>query len=276
MNASKVGAVASAALLALGGLWLQAMADPAIVAKHAHRAGPSPARLPDGKPNWTGFWVPPGGLMENYRGPGGIAGAPADSTGNTTAADPTFPQLKSPYKEQYGRILEQAKKGPLPDKVALCYPPGMPGMMTMIYGMEVLQTPKIIAVTSEWQAASRRIWMDRKAHPPADELDASYAGDSIGHWEGDTLVVDTVGLRSDVPFEHRIPLKHSENTRIVERIHQTAQDILVDDVTVIDPEVFVKPWVKRYTYHYRPDLRIEEYVCLDNNRNVSEDGRQHF
>jgi hypothetical protein len=152
----------------------------------------------------------------------------------------------------------------------------MPGVMGMIYGMDVLQTSNTIALTSEWQAETRRIWLDRKEHPPADELDASYEGDSIGHWEGDVLVVDTVGLRPDVPFRHQLPYLHSENTHIVERIYQKTPDLLVDEMTIIDPDVFVAPWKREFTYRYRPDLRIREYVCLDNNRNVDEDGKQKF
>ena len=238
---SRTAAIARIALIILSGLCAPAIADSP--AKTVAATGPTPARLPDGKPNWTGFWIPPGGLMDVYRGPSGLGGAPI-GVNSGIIKDPTLPELKSPYKEQYEHSLAALAKGPVPDKVALCYPPGMPGMMGMIYGMEILQTPNIIAVTSEWQAASRRIWMDLKEHPPAEELDATYTGHSIGHWEGDVLVVDTVGLRPDVPFTHQIPYMHSSDTRIVERFHQTAPDTLVDELTVIDPAVFVKPWVQ--------------------------------
>jgi hypothetical protein len=273
----KVAAIASAALIILAGLWAPALSEPAAGAAAAVTPkSPSPARLPDGKPNWTGFWVPPGGLMDVYRGPSGLDGAPIGANSGLVK-DPTLPAMKSPYKEQYEESLKELAKGrPVPDKVALCYPPGMPGMMGMIYGMEILQTPNIIAITSEWQAASRRIWMDLKKHPPAEELDDTYTGHSIGHWEGDVLVVDTVGLRADVPFQHQVPYLHSNKTRIAERFHQIAPDTLVDEVTVTDPEVFVKPWVKTFTYKYKPNLRLEEYVCLDNNRNVDAEGRQKF
>jgi len=237
--------------------------------------GPSPARLPDGKPNWTGFWVPPGGLLEVYRGPSGLEGAPA-GTNAVFGRDPSMPAMKSPYKEKYEATLEALKQGPLPDKVVLCYPVGMPGMMSMIYGMEILQTPNEIAITSEWMAETRRIWMDLKEHPPFEELDPTYDGHSIGHWEGDVLVVDTVGLRPDVPFRHQIPYPHGERTQVVERFHQTRPDTLVDEMSIIDPDVFEAPWKKTYTYHYQPTLRIREYVCLDNNRNIDDEGRQKF
>jgi hypothetical protein len=239
-----------------------------------HGAGPNPARLSSGRPNWTGFWVPVGGLLDAYHGPSGVEGRPGGVATNTAQADPTMPEMKSPYKEQLEGLLTRAKNGEeLPDKPAACFPPGMPKMMVMIYGMEVLQTPKIIALTSEYQAASRRIWMDLKDHPAADELEETYTGHSIGHWDGDTLVVDTVGIRPDVSYFRHVEMSHSRKTRIAERFHQTAPDTLVDDMTLIDPDVFVKPWIKSFTYHYRPDLRIEEYVCLDNNRAIDEQGR---
>ena len=101
--------------------------------------------------------------------------------------------MKSPYKERYEALLKQAAAGTLPDPGALCLPQGMPGMMGAIYGMEILQTPKIIAISSEFKSGTRRIWMDEKTHPPADELDETFVGHSIGRWEGDVLVVDTVG-----------------------------------------------------------------------------------
>jgi hypothetical protein len=251
---------------------------PEVGQKHStHRAGPNPARLPGGRPNWTGFWVPVGGLLEDYHGPSGVEGRPGGVATNTAQLDATMPEMKSPYKEQYAALLARANKGEqLPDRPALCFPPGMPKMMVMIYGMEVLQTPKIIALTSEYQAASRRIWMDLKDHPPADELEDSYTGHSIGHWEGDTLVVDTVGIRPDVSYLRHIEMSHSGKTHIVERFHQTSPGTLVDDMTLMDPDVFVKPWIKSYTYHYRSDLRIEEYVCLDNNRAVDDQGRAKF
>ncbi|MGC1459180.1 MAG: hypothetical protein WA825_12945 [Steroidobacteraceae bacterium] len=275
--------VVSAGLLLLGGLpVLSASASDASAPDIAldgskHSAGPKPARLSSGRPNWTGFWVPVGGLLEGYHGPSGVEGRPGGVASNTAQLDPTMPEMKSPYKEQFEGLLARARNGEeLPDKPAACFPPGMPKMMVMIYGMEVLQTPKIIALTSEYQAATRRIWMDLKNHPAADELEDTYTGHSIGHWEGDTLVVDTVGIRPDVSYLRHMEMPHSRKTRIVERFHQTAPDTLVDDMTLMDPDVFEKSWIKSYTYHYRPDLRIEEYVCLDNNRNVDAQGRGKF
>jgi hypothetical protein len=233
-----------------------------------------PARLPDGRPNLTGFWVVPNGLLEVYRGPSGITGqAPGANTRSTRRQD--IPPLKSHYEELYAETLRKSAAGELPDAVAACFPPGMPRMMGMVYGMEILQTPKIISITSEWQAATRRIWMDLAEHPPADELDPTYAGHSIGHWEGDALVVETVGIREDVPLDFT-NLPHSPKLRVTERFTQVSPGVLVDEITIDDPDLFEEPWRYRLAYLHRPALRLQEYVCLENNRNVGPDGRPVF
>jgi hypothetical protein len=233
----------------------------------------TPRRLPDGKPNWTGFWIPAGGLLDVYRGPSGVTGLNLGDA-NVPRKREDIPAMKSPYKEQYEALFAPGAKA-LPDPAALCFPVGMPRIMMMTYGMEILQTPKIVSMTSEWQAGFRRIWMDVKAHPPADELDETYNGHSIGRWVGDTLVVETVGLRQDITLDtSRIP--HGPRTKIVERFSEVSPGVLVDDITIEDPDVFVTPWTYRYVYLHKPDLRLREYVCLENNRNIDEAGSADF
>ena len=102
-------------------------------------------------------------------------------------------------------------------------------------------------------------------HPPVDEINPTFNGHSIGHWEGDTLVVDTIGLREDYPLENS-GIPHSANTRIVERYNIVKPGVIVLDITIIDPEVFVTPWEYSSTFKYAPDFRIQEYVCTENNR----------
>jgi hypothetical protein len=263
------------AALALSAVAGNAQAPTATAINAKPTIPPKPARLPDGKPNWTGFWIPVGGMMEVYRGPSGIDGGGGGATANTPLAQRNIPKLKSPYKEAYEKRMEDAKKGPLPDPATTCLPAGMPRMMGMIYGMEFLQTPNVIAITSEYGAATRRVWMDLKKHPPEDELEESYTGHSIGRWEGDTLVIDTVGIRDDVPMDQS-GLRHSKRIHIVERFTQTTPGILVVDQTVDDPEAFEAPWKQTRTFRYRPDLRLREFVCLENNRNVDAQGLPTF
>jgi hypothetical protein len=225
-----------------------------------------PARMPDGHPNWTGFWVTPGGMLEVDYGPSGVTGRGNNPNQNVRRAPTGDSGLKSPYKERYEATREAMAKNELPDTSALCIPYGMPRMMGAIYGMEILQTPNIVAITSEYQGTTRRIWMNQKAHPPADELAPTFAGHSIGHWEKDTLVVDTVGVRDDVTIDGTKP--HSPKERIIERFTQTSPGVLTDEMTVEDEDALVEPIKQTRTYHYRPDLTLGEYSCADNNRNV--------
>jgi hypothetical protein len=234
----------------------------------------TPARLPDGRPNWTGFWVTPNGLLEVYRGPSGITGAPP-GTNSRNSRRQDLPRLKPSYDKQYEDALRKSAAGEIADPVALCFPPGMPRMMGMVYGMEILQTPKVISITSEWQAATRRIWMDLDKHPSPDEIDPTYAGHSIGHWDGDVLVVETVGVREDVPLDFGY-LPHSPKLKIIERFSQISPGVLVDDIRIEDPDLFEDAWTYRLAYLYKPDFRLREYVCLENNRNINEQGQAVF
>jgi hypothetical protein len=245
--------------------------------KQPEGISPIPARLPTGHPNWTGFWVPLDGMLEVYRGPSGVTGTgiPANvNTVPTARADGAV--LKSPYKEQFAETQKKQAQGLIPDMTALCFPPGMPRMMGMIYGMEILQTPNIIAITSEWQSETRRVWLDEKTHPPADEIELTYAGHSIGRWEGDTLVVETRGIREDVPIDRALT-PHSPNMLIVERFTQSRPGILTNDMTIIDPELTDTPIKQVRNYRHRPEMRLREFNCLENNRNVdSETGKAVF
>jgi hypothetical protein len=239
---------------------------------------PSPKRLPDGKPNWTGFWAPVGGLLDIDIGLGGVPAKTDAPAGSAKLRSPPFSNysaLKSPYKEKLEKFTTDEAAGKVADPVALCFPPGMPRMMVMVYGMELLQTPGQITITSEWQAASRRVWLNQHRHPSDDELDPTYAGHSIGHWEGDTLIVDTVGIREDVPVNYA-GLPHSGRLHIVEKFTSKTPGILTDEITIEDPGAFVAPWVEVETYRYRPDQHLEEYECLENNRNVGTQGEAVF
>lgn len=262
-----------AALAALVALTLPG----AVWAEGGSQAAPTPVRLPDGRPNWTGFWVPQDGLFDQNLGAGYVAPPPSlkEQPTELPPPKPGDPRalMKSPYRERYENLLRKELAGESAgDPTAQCFPPGMPRMMNMTYGMEILQTPKIVAITSEWGPATRRLWLDGRGHPPSDELDLTYAGDSIAHWDGDVLVVDTVGLRTEA-YMNQSGLMHSDKMRLVERISSPSPGILVDEIEVTDPEVFTAPWKTVRRYHYRPDLSLKEYVCQDNNRDIEADAK---
>ena len=256
--------------------WLAGLAAGLLLATTAAAQAPARPRLPDGRPDWNGFWAVPGGLLDRNFGPGFTADAKAPAGPPRPPPVDPLTLMKPPYKARYEALLAKEKAGdPAADPTAVCFPPGMPRMMNMTYGMEILQTPMVLAITSEWGPATRRIWLDGRAHPPEDELDPTFSGHSVGRWEGDVLVVDTVGLRTDAVM-NQSGLMHSDKLRLVERIYEMQPGLLVDEITVIDPEVFSAEWKIVRGYGSKPELSLREYVCQDNNRNITEDGKPAF
>jgi len=254
-------------------LWALALAVTAVLSFPA--LAQTMARTPDGRPDWNGFWAVPGGLLDRNFGPGFVAAQRAAGPPRPPQANPAD-LLKPPYKAQYAELLRKEAAGePAYDPSVLCFPPGMPRMMNMTYGMEILQTSTVLAITSEWGPATRRIWLDGRPHPPEDELDLTFSGHSIGRWEGDVLVVDTVGLRTDAVL-NQSGLMHSDKLRLVERFSMPQPGLLIDEITVIDPEVFTAEWKILRGYNHKPDLSLREYVCQDNNRNIDASGKPSF
>jgi hypothetical protein len=122
----------------------------------------------------------------------------------------------------------------------------------------------------------RRIPTDGTKHPtPIDDIDPTYMGDSVGQWDGDTLVVDTVGLRGDTVFDASGAM-HSDKMHIVERIRLISSDKLEDHMTIDDSEAFTKPWEVTHIYDRKPDWKIMEFVCEENNRGVDPNGSVGF
>jgi len=147
------------------------------------------------------------------------------------------------------------------DYSAKCLPPGMPAMMNMAYGMEVMQNKNKITFFSELNDALRRVYLDGRKPTQKILDDPTYAGYSTGHWEGDTLVVDTVALHTQSFIEGFTP--HSEAMTVHERIRLAAPDLLEDRITVTDPKALTKPWstVKTYRKAGPGKDELREFAC---------------
>ena len=207
-------------------------------------------------PNWDGIWERVGSITWEPNGKPGV---------------PENPPFTPEYAEKYRKTTEAARAGhPVADPTSSCLPPGMPRIMTMSYPMEILMTPGQVTIIAEWSSQVRRVFTDGRGHPAADDLDPTFNGHSIGHWEGKgkdaTLVIDTVGIRADTGFDAS-GIEHSDQIHVVERMRQTSPDMLEDEITVIDPKAFVHPWVVTKKYKRGgPGAKIMEYVCEENNR----------
>lgn len=172
------------------------------------------------------------------------------------------PKLKEPYASQWkARRADRDAKlkagTPLADPSTLCLPEGMPSIMGAIFPLQILQTPGQITVLAEFLTQTRRIILN-KPMPADDELSPNYYGYSVGHWEGDTLVVTTRGVRDDVQF---FEIPHSGKMQITERIRLTAPGLLENQIVIEDPDTLVEPYRLTYGYKRNDEYEIKEYLC---------------
>lgn len=175
---------------------------------------------------------------------------------------PLKPKYLAAWQAEQKRAKEADARGePLYTDYVQCLPDGMPAMMVAMFPMEVLQTPGQITILQEAFRQVRRIYLDEK-QIAIEDAEPGYWGHSVGHWQGDTLLVDTVGIKESVRF-HGTP--HSPQMRIRERIHMFSPDFFEDHITVEDPVYLAHPWSFTYAYKRLPHYKMLEYVC-DSNR----------
>jgi hypothetical protein len=179
-----------------------------------------------------------------------------------------------PLKPKYIKLLEERIRAknrgtPEADTETQCLSHGMPRLMESPYPIEIVQTPGRITFLHEVAHEVRRIYLNRP-HPKHVKL--SFLGDSVAHWEGDTLVVDTVGL-DDRPFLDDEGSAHSTQLHVIEHYQKTDGGANLQlTVTVIDPVTMEHPYSYHRIYHWRPDVRPQEYICEENNRNAPVNG----
>ena len=230
-------------VLQLAGASLAAIAVPAIA-----------------QPDFTGSW-------ERYPSPGET---PDPRYAPTPVPIP--PPLKPEYLEQWREheatlAARQAEGQPPGDDYIKCLPDGMPAMMQGMFPMEVFQRPEQINITQEAFNQTRRITIGGTL-PKWDEVDPTFYGTSVAHWDGDTLVIETTGIKQNVKFRW---VPHSESMKVTERMSLLAPDMLRDEITVED-EYLERPWVYSYTFRRMPGYKLLEYVCEDNRDYVDENG----
>ena len=215
------------------------------------------------QPHFTGIWVKKGGVLD--------VGAPAFTAfvSSKLSEAPVYrepPPLKPEYAAK--ALPEQtvdaavARGDKSKDYGAMCLPQGMPDVMDFPFAMEILQTSGQVTMVSEFQSEIRRIYTDGRRHPSPDDLNPSYSGHSIGHWEGDTLVVDTVGVKTKSIA--RMP--YSDRLHITERIRLQGPNTLDDQMVIEDPEVLSGVWHAEFLYARRAGMEMMQYVCEENNR----------
>jgi hypothetical protein len=142
-----------------------------------------------------------------------------------------------------------------------CLPPGVPRIMLMARPFEIVQTSSRILFLYEGGAhVWRQIWMDGRAH--AKDPNPDWLGHSIAHWEGATLVVDSIGF-NDKTWLDDAGHPHTERLHVIERLTRPDPLAMQYEVTIDDPGAYARPWTARSTFSFRPSQRLEEDICLD-------------
>ena len=222
---------------------------------------PAP-RTADGKPDLSGTW-------QGVNVLGGNPAAAAQFTDGPPIAG--FRDVGANVKG--GLPLNAAGAALLAERVAgnskdnpeaHCLPMGIMQFHTQGAPRKVIQTPSVIVILYEASMGMRQIFTDGRALPDNDPQPWWY-GYSVGRWEGDTLVVDTAGLR-DGGWLDIIGTPLTDRATITERFRRTSYGRMEIDITIDDPKAYTRPWTVRVNQRLMPDQELIEFVCLENQR----------
>jgi hypothetical protein len=203
---------------------------------------------------------------------------PPNATVNTPGARES-PPYNAEWEAKYVANLKRVNDGSFPDPISTCgTPAGFPRLMNLPDTYEFALTPNAVWILTENGPNTMRIYTDGRRFPPSDELWGTYTGASIGHWEGDTLVFETISTKgskeNDVILD-RTGLTLSDKARIVTRMRKVDDMTLEAVMTIEDAVSLTKPWVVTKRYRKQPaNTWVWDYACAENNRNpISPTGR---
>lgn len=167
-------------------------------------------------------------------------------------------QFKKAKASNGGEYTLQETNDPV---ITKCFPPGVPRIYLQPFPLQIVQTPKETIILYEYDHTVRHIFTDGRKH--AEDVTPTYMGDSIGKWDGDTFVVDTVGF-NDKTWLDRAGRPHSDQLHVIERFDRMNENDLELDITMEDAKALAKPWNVHIGFQLRPTWTIEEQVCADN------------
>lgn len=234
------------------------------------RASPTPQpapRWPDGQvrlgppPGKKGYWASARNqLVDSTSGP-----IPMDADGILTNISdaarvaPFQPWAKAVYEYRQRTLLKD-------DPLARCVPPGGPRQFQIPNGFQFVEQRdlgRILILLGGGDRNWRVIFTDGRQQGEPDEVVRSYYGNSVGRWEKDTLVVDSIGFNEHFWFA-KGGLPHTEGLHLVERFTRPDRNTLKYEVTVDDPRTYTRPWKSVWTMEWVPDQEIQEYFCEEN------------
>ena len=236
---------------------------------------PAP-RLPDGTPNLgrvgteKGIWGLPGILNFAQMAVGGPAKPDPRLSGPDTGGAEKEPWI--PFQRWSAAVYNyNSMNDSKYDPEGFCLPPGGPRLMGTPYPAEIFQFPdqkRIFIVFEGGAHIWREIYMDGRPHPKSDAIKAqSWLGHSVGHWEGETLVVDTVGFNEGTWLD-RAGHPHTDQLHVIERFTRPNKNTLHFEATVDDPGAYTRPWTFSWDIPWRAGQELQEYICQENNQYV--------
>ena len=220
-------------------------------------------RTADGTPDLNGIWqtlnTASWDIEAHAAAPGviqalGASGATPGGLGVVEGGElPYRPEARAKKAENFAKRLTL-------DPEIKCYLPGVPRATYMPYPFQIIQTAQHIMIVHEFTGAVRTVYMANHTDPPAD----SWMGWSNGHWEGETLVVDTRGFNDQTWFD-RAGNFHSDALHVVERFTARSPETLTYEVSIDDPKVFTRPWTMRMPIYRRvePNAQLLEFKCVE-------------
>src|SRR5215470_2821274 len=230
-----------------------------LYAQRAPAAGAIP-RMADGKPNFSG----------TFQWPTYLPGAERGRSNATIFDAKNFAPLK-PGGEAF---FEPRTGDPRHDEPRdFCMPAGFPASILSGNAMQLFQTPKYLVMVHEFQRNTRIIPLDGRPHRA--NLEPSYYGDSIGHWEGDTIVIDTTNFKpwilDDYHYTDATKSRwHTDALHTIERLQRIDEKTIAYRITIDDPKIFTQPFSQDFKMTLHPDWEEQtgllEYVCEENNR----------
>ena len=236
-----------------------------------------PSRLPDGRPDLNGIWQalneahydleghvarPALALRSGPYGPlpappvlalGAVGAVPPGLGVVEGGAIPYLPNAATTRKENQEHWLER-------DPEIKCYLPGVPRATYMPYPFQILHSPTALFIAYEYAGATRNIYLKDPGPAPVD----SWMGQSVGRWEGETLVVDVTGQNDQTWFD-RAGNFHSDALHVVERYTRTAPDAMRYEATIEDSKVFSRPWKIGMPLYRRlePNAQLLDFKCVE-------------
>jgi hypothetical protein len=214
-------------------------------------------RTADGKPDFTGVWAGPG--FSHRVGPNDT-----DTPTVTRFDEKKFP----PYKPGGQALFNRPITGDIlkDDPTALCLPNGLSRQILSPYSQQWIQAPGTLVILYEYMHFFRAIPTDGRPH--RKDVESTWMGDSVARWEGDTLVIDTIGLKEWVldAYHEETSHWHSDQVHLIERLKYIDPMTVSYQVSVDDPKIWTAPWSQDFQMKLHPTWNVFEFVCEENDR----------